>query len=305
MKFIIKNRLLHYSFCLFFVLLLGSSQAQNLEALLEKESENEKIPVTATFKSTRIINLHSIKTTGKGVLDFRIFHRFGQIDEGAYDLFGLDDASIRLGLEMGITDDLMIGFGRSSFQKTYDGFVKYKILKQTLGESAFPLSLTGLASMTLNTLRYSDRQEQIGYNFTHRLSYTYQAHIARKFGDILALQFSPGIVYRNLAQTAEDENLIYSLGTGGRIQITPGWHFTFEYILVPEGQIESDFQGEEVQNSVSIGCDIETGGHVFQLYLTNSTGMVEPAFIGQTTGDITEGGIHFGFSISRAFQIYN
>jgi len=231
--------------------------------------DEEQTYTSATFKTTRIINMHSVENAAAGVMDFRISHRFGFINTGAYDLFGLDQALMRIGFEYGITDRLMVGMGRSNVNKAYDSFLKYKILRQGSGKHNIPLSVSYFASAVCNTVKWADPNRD-NY-FSSRMQYTHQLLIARKFNNDLSLQLTPTLVHKNLVPTLQDKNDILALGFGGRYKLTQRFSVNGEYIYVLPNQITSTFY-----NSLSLGVDIETGGHVFQLHLTNSTSMLEP-----------------------------
>lgn len=251
---------------------------------------------TATFKGTRVINMHSIENVAEGVLDFRISHRFGFLNTGPYEFFGLDGATLRLGFEYGITDRLMVGLGRSSNNKAFDAFGKFKILRQSSGKKNVPITLSIFSSVVCNTIKWSDPSRD-NY-FSSRLSYTHQLLIGRKFNDSFSLQLTPTLVHRNLVQTAAEKNDVYALGIGGRQKLTKRTSLNAEYFYVMPNQL-----ADKYTNSLSVGFDIETGGHVFQLHFTNSTGMLEPTFVTETVGDWLKGDVHFGFNISRVFTV--
>lgn len=273
----------------------------DLLELLEQEQEEQVVFSIATFKTTRIINGHSIETPSKGVLQFMISHRFGRVNSGSYEFFGLDNATIRLGLHYGINDRFTVGIGRSSFEKTYDAYLKYKLLRQKSGKENFPLSVTLFSSAAAKTIEWSDPLRK---NYTSsRMYYTYQALIARKFNSNFSLQISPTLIHRNLVATTADENDVYAIGAGARQKLSGSLSLNVEYFYVLPDQIISPLYGEEVVNTLSVGLDIETGGHVFQLHLTNSRGMIEKFFITETTGAWDKGDIHFGFNISRVFNV--
>ena len=274
--------------------LLVKTDEEDLLSLLG--ADEEQTYTTATFKTTRIINMHSVENAAAGVMDFRISHRFGFINTGAYDLFGLDQALMRIGLEYGITDRLMVGMGRSNVNKAYDSFLKYKILRQGSGKRNIPISVSYFASAVCNTVKWSDPNRD-NY-FSSRMQYTHQLLIARKFNSDLSLQLTPTLVHKNLVPTLQDKNDILAMGFGGRYKLTQRFSVNGEYIYVLPNQITSTFY-----NSLSLGVDIETGGHVFQLHLTNSTSMLEPGFITESVGQWKNGGIHFGFNVSRVFTV--
>ena len=270
--------------------------SQNIDDILELESTNSSTVVTGTFNGTRIMNGQSIETRQKGVLEFLIQHRFGTLNSGWYELFGLDQSNIRFGLEYSITNDLAIALGRSSFEKTFDGYVKYKILKQTTGVKSKPISLAFFGSATEKTLK--DYEPDDKPTFEDRLAYTSQLLIARKFSPSFSFQFTPTYIHFNTVPTHEDPNDIFALGFGARIKVSKHISINGEYYynLNP-------FESIETTNSLAVGIDIETGGHIFQIILTNSRSMLEKGFIAETTGDFFNGDIHLGFNISRDFYL--
>jgi hypothetical protein len=270
--------------------------AQNdlLDLLEEVEEKPDNELIEATFKGTRLINGHSIETRDKGTLEFIISHRFGTINTGAYELWGLDQSNIRLALEYAASDRLMIGLGRSSFQKTYDGFVKYQLFRQQSGKNNIPFTMTLLSSMTIETLRRFDFEP----TFTQKLAFAHQLLIARKFNSKLSLQVSPTIVQYNLIEANENRNFISAVGIGGRYKLTQRLTINAEYY--PQLFSKSDL----FRDAFAVGVDIETGGHVFQLQFTNATAMIETAFVGETSNNFFQGDVHFGFNIVRAFQLH-
>lgn len=274
--------------------------------MLEKENPEKPTPVYATFKSTRVINLQSNETMKKKHLDFRIQHRFTPLDfseannYGAYNLFGLDGAVLRLGLEYGITDKLMVGVGRSTVGKTYDFMAKYKIVQQTTkGKKSMPFSLNYFGNMGISTLAWSaPSRENL---FTSRLSFVNQLIITKKFNDHVSIIVSPTLVHYNLVDSAKNPNDIFALGIGGSFKISRSARFNIEYIPRLNGR---DAFNKMYYDAFAIGLDIETGGHVFQLHFTNASGLIEQQFIARTTDELNSvGKLRFGFNISRTFSM--
>jgi len=270
------------------------AQVDLLDALDKDNPVPTDEPVTATFKGTRIITGHSIENMRKRHLDFLISHRFGKINDGGYNFFGLDQASIRLGLEYGLTDRLMIGLGRSSYQKTFDTFLKYKLLRQTTEKT--PLSISIFASAARNTLRYNATDSKY-LTDADKMSYTTQILIARKFSESFSLQITPTIVHRNLVDSSNQHNNTFACGISGRYKLSRRISFNVEYFYVLPSSKDPN-----THNNFSMGFDIETGGHVFQLHFTNSRSMIERGFISETTGSWGKGDIFYGFNISRTFS---
>jgi len=286
----------------------AASAQEDLLSLLGEDSTTVEY-TTASFKATRVINGSSIENTAHGVLDFRISHRFGYVSSGRPEFWGLDQAYIRLGLDYGVTDRLMVGIGRSSYQKTVDGFFKYKILRQCDQGCTMPITLSFASGMSVTTLA-ADKLPwyEVGRTdyFTHRLGYYFQAIVGRKFSESLTLQLMPGLVHRNLVKTSAEKNDVINIGAAGRYKITKRMAINAEYYYVLPDQLAEPVTptDPEYHNSLSLGLDIETGGHVFQLHLTNSFPMYERGFITETTGDWLDGDISIGFNISRVFTVH-
>ena len=272
-------------------------QDVDLSELMESDKPKEDKPARTegTFYATRIINGQSIEQLPSGILDLRISHRFGQINEGLYSLFGLDNASMRMGVDYGVTDHLMIGLGRSTFQKQLDAFFKYRILSQTVNDRV-PISLSFSSTIMLNTLKWENPNRK--NLFSSRLYYAHQLLIARKFSSATSLQIMPTVVHYNLVPSSNNPSDLLSIGIGGRQRITKRVSLNAEYYYqLPNSRFPN------TRNSLSLGLDIETGGHVFQLHVTNSRGMTERTFINETVGRWDKGDLLFGFNISRVFSL--
>jgi len=253
---------------------------------------------TASFKSNRIINLHSIENTAPGVLDFTISHRFGSVKNGVYDIFGLDAAQMRLGFDFGLSDRLAVGVGRSNNQKIIDGYAKYKVLRQRNPKGEMPVSLSVVLGMGMSTQRFSDPNRN--NLFSSRLYYNSQLLLARKFSEGFTLQLTPTWIHRNLVATSAETNDVIAFGVGARQKITKRLSLNAEFIYVLPDQL-----GSQYTNSASIGVDIETGGHVFQLHFTNSQGMNEKTFVTETSDKWSDFAVHFGFNLSRVFTLWS
>jgi opacity protein-like surface antigen len=292
-----KNRIFTAIFVTgLFILNSIAVSGQDLDALLEKEVKPEKILATATFKSTRIVNGHSIERMKKRQLEFRISHRFDQLNTGASNLYGLDYGKIHFALEYGLTDWLEIGVGRGSEDKTFDGFGKVSILRQSSGAKFMPVHLSYLSSAEY----VSSNLNPLMTTSASRMSFVQQLLIARKFNESLSLQLSPTFIHRNQVPLETDKNDLFALGAGARYKISKRIALNVEYFYVYRANAGA--LPVTYHNPLGIGIDIETGGHVFQIMLTNSQSMREAGFIGKTTGNWGDGGIHLGFNISRVFS---
>tara|TARA_B110000879_G_scaffold206591_1_gene288863 strand:+ start:257 stop:1111 length:855 start_codon:yes stop_codon:yes gene_type:complete len=281
-------------YLIIFAFLVSSSIAaqDDLFSLLGDDTSSQE--VRATFKGTRVINGQSIELPSKGDLQFVIEHRFGTINSGAYELWGLDQSQMRMSFDYGITNNIAIGVARNSFQKTYEASVKSKLLKQKF-QNGSPISITSYHAIFANSIHWAKPERE--NLFSSRLSYAHQVMIARKFNQSFSLQLTPTHIHRNLVELESINNDYLALGLGGRYKLTKRVSLNAEYFH----QLERP--NENFTNSLSLGFDIETGGHVFQLHITNSQGMFERAFIGETTGKWSEGNLYFGFNISRVFGL--
>ena len=268
-------------------------KAQDTDLLkLAGSDSTGKQRVTMAFKSSRVINQHSMEFIPKKGLDFRILHRFGPINSGFENFYGLDEANFRFGFDYGLGKSLTIGIGRSNVNKEWDGFIKYRPVWQTEGGS--PVSLVWVSGMTVNTTPWT-QPDRKNY-FSSRLGFYHELIIGRKFSQGVTFQMTPVFVHRNLVDSAHVENDTWALGFGGRIKMTKRTAFVFDYHAILAGKQPGTY------NPLSLGVDIETGGHVFQLHVSNATGMNEKAFLTNTTDDFWSGDIRFGFNISRMFN---
>lgn len=287
----------NYTFA-FFLLCCGTHAIaqDDLLKMLDQETAKDKKPelTTATFKTTRLMNGHTVENVAPGVLDLRISHRFGPINSGPYEFWGLDQASMRLGFDYGISKRLMVGVGRSTYQKQYDGFMKFKILRQAGG--GMPVTASLMSSMMMKTLHFTDPNRPNYY--TSQLYFANQLLIAKKISEGLSLQLMPTMIHYNLVTESTTPNDILAIGGGGRLKLTKRVSLNAEYYYQLPGH-----KLPGTTNSLSIGFDIETGGHVFQLLFTNSVGMTERTFIAETTGKFFNGDVRFGFNISRVFTV--
>lgn len=280
------------------ILLSFAAEAQqDLLNELDKSALPSTDYTTATFKGTRLVNGQTVETKGKGALEFIFAHRFGPVNGGWYELFGLDQAYTRLGLEYGITDRLGAGFGRNAVDKTIDTYLRYKLTRQSSGVVNMPVTITAFGIAAVKT---SPKKEDATYDiqFQDRLSYTTQLLIARKVNSKLSLQLMPSLVHKNTVDKSIENNNQAALGFGGRFKVSRSVALTTEYYYrfdVPSAN--------PYYNPLGFGIDIETGGHVFQLVMTNSQGLTERAYLTETSDNFWNGGIHLGFNVTRTFQL--
>jgi hypothetical protein len=285
------------------ILFFHSAKSQDWASGLDSLSDDgEKDYAIATFKTTRLIDQHTIETVGPNTLDFRISHRFGPVNSAAYNFWGLDGpANIRLSLEYSPDGRFMFGVGRSSYEKMFDGFLKYKLLRQTTNNS-MPLTLTLFAGGYYTSLK-DNNAEANGYNkyeyTSSRLSYCFEAMFGRKFTPSFSFQIAPWFVHYNLVDNITDKNDAYGVAALFRLKFSKRSAITGEYAY----RINDYSPSVKYYDSMSFGYELETGGHVFQIHFTNSFGLIESQFFPHTDSQWNNMGIRLGFNISRVFTM--
>ena len=257
---------------------------------IDVESESSTT-VSYVFKGLKIINFESTNLVGKGGFYFLVSHRFGSVKNGFENLFGLDEAVTHLNFIYGLTEGINLSASRSSNQKIYELASKFRIIKQS---ERFPFSVVGYTSVLANTALSTDNLPKL--EFKHRLSYVAQLLISRKVNNKLSLQFTPTFFHDNYVANDFQDNSQFGLIFGGRYKIGKRWSFNLEY-----GTHLNRAKNSLYNNPFSLGFDLETGGHVFQLHFTNSQFMNANGVMGNSTGDWSEGDFYFGFNISRSF----
>jgi hypothetical protein len=246
------------------------------------------------FKGTKVVNSESVEMPDNGVLQFMIQHRFGTLNSGFYNFYGLDNSQVRMSLAYGINDRLSIGIGRSSSLKAIDSNLKYQLFRQSKGNKTFPLTICLNSSIVFKQYFKSTSENSI-FLLSDQFSYSHQLLIARKINRKFSIQLSPTLVHYNLLSIDQFNNDLYSIGYGLRYKLSNRISVNLESF--------SQFNSQNKINPISIGFDVETGGHVFQFHLSNSAFMINRAFIHETYDLWSEGSIYFGFNISRVFTV--
>lgn len=284
--------------CCFIILVLfiSSLNAQTTDDPFDQlgDWDDTQSMAIKTFRSTKIVNMPSVEIPYQGELIFNIGHRFGNIRSGIYQMFGLDLATIRLGFDYGINPWLGAGVGRSTFEKTYDAYLKFRIVTQE-GRTNSSVSLNYYISASQATVRdfYPPGKD----NFSGRLNLVQSLMLSRKFSENISLQLNPIFLRSNyLTEIQGPANNLF-MGFATRIRLTPMTHLNMEYIF------EMVDSGVDNTNPLSLGFDIETGGHVFQLFFSNTQGIFDKAYLVNTNGSWQDGDIFFGFTITRIFYL--
>lgn len=248
--------------------------------------------ISSVFKGLKIINMESTKLAAKKDFYFVISHRFGSVKSGIKDLFGLDNSNIRFSFVYGFSDWLNVGISRSSFNKTYDAHLKYRLIQQEKGK--FPVTIVGFNSIELNTnldkINYPKLEEK------HRYAYAHELLISRKFNEKFSLEIAPIYLHQNFVENDNQDNSQFIMGFGSRYKISKRITINVEYHAHMNRVAKSQFS-----NPLSLGVDIETGGHVFQLHISNARLMNESGYLTNAAGNWGKGDVYFGFNIWRVF----
>jgi len=281
-----------------FIISRGIAQTDTLRGHPQKSESIKTTYIQGTFKTTRLVIGQSSEIPPMGNALFLVSHHFGALNSGYQNLFGLKETATRIGAEYGALNWFGFGVGLNTYNNTWDGFVKFKILRQSKGKKKMPVTLSAFAGTAIYTTKWTDT-ERTNYA-SSRMSYAFQLELARKFGKWVSLQIMPSLVHKNLVATKDDHNDIFTLGAGGSFCVSQKVSFSLEYHHIFPGQVVST----KAYDSFSVGVDILTGGHVFQIFLTNSTPEFEEAILTETVDQWQTGGIFLGVNISRFFTLY-
>lgn len=273
---------------LFFLFPLLSFSQTDLLSGVETPSTKEK--VTSAFKALKIVNLESTKLAAKGDLYFVVAHRFGSIKDGFEGFYGLDNANTQIKFIYGLTNGLNVSAARSEF--AYDFATKYMLLPQI--KDGFPVTIAGFNSLSINNTLKESLYPKL--EFKDRLTYVAQLLISRKFSEKLSLEIVPSFFHQNFVDDVDQSNTQYAIGFGGRYKFAKRWSLNMDYAAHLNRAANSLYK-----NPLSIGFDLETGGHVFQMHFTSSQAIDEAGYLGRTTGDWRKGDIFFGFNLARVF----
>lgn len=280
----------------------ASGQDDLLQIAMQNHTESN-LKEIATFKTTKLINLHTNETVHKRTLDFRVGHRFGNIGTGSHGgihtFYGLDASTdIRIAFEYGLTDRLMAGVSRSKRNENYEGLIKFRALEQTI-DNKIPVAITLFANTAIAGIR---DPEGLFPKTTDRMSYAFQVILARKFSDKASVVLIPTLLHRNFIFNPEDKNDLMSLGFGGRFKFTRSSSVVFDYCYHFD-KLRRPGNDNGYYAALGAGVEIETGGHVFTVMFTNASGIIENDFIPNTSDSWSKGGFKFSFNISRNFKL--
>ena len=273
---------------LVFLLPLLTYAQDDLLSSIDTTMTKEK--VASAFKGLKIVNLESTKLAAKGDLYFIVAHRFGSVKDGFEGFYGLDNANTQIKFVYGLSERLNVGAARSEL--AYDFSAKYTLFDQV--KDGFPVAIVGFNSLAINNKLKESMYPKL--KFENRLIYVTQLLISRKFSEKLSLELVPTFFHENFVENAKQSNSQYAIGFGGRYKLTKRWSLNMDYAAHLNRASDSMYK-----NPLSIGFDLETGGHVFQLHFTSSQGIHEAGYLGKTTGDWTKGDVYFGFNLARVF----
>ncbi len=276
-----------------------------------------KDTITPTWNDVRIINSPTTKTAPPHFLDVYFMHRFGNMGEasngGAHSLYGFDVASdIVVGFDLGLSKRLMVGFSRSKQQEMLDFYGKYKILYQKKGGSPFSMAISediGFIPQDTSTFYKGSNIPTSRRNFYDRFDYLTQLIIDTRINKHISLEIIPTLCHRNhVIETSNsnngafDANDIPAIGAGGRYMITKQLGIVADYYYIIS-KFRMNNPDQAYYNSLSLGIEVFTGGHVFEINLSNASGLLGNTLIPSTTDTWTKGGFKLGFTIMRAFGV--
>jgi len=272
--------------CLFLVT-MSYSQDDLLKSL--DSTQVEDTYSTATFKALQLVTLQTTKMAAKKEFYFVVSHRFGSVKDGFDSFFGLDNATTKLGGIYGVTDWLSVSLSRHTLNKMYETGLKYRMARQS---DNFPVDIVGYSVADINT--FLEKEQYPRLEFKDRMTYVQQLLISRKIGQKLSLELVPSFIHKNLYNPDIERDNQFSFGGGGRYKITKRLSVNLEYM-------HNFDKPEFYKNPLSVGLDVETGGHVFQLIFTNSQSMSESGYLTNAGGDWGKGDFFFGFNLYRVF----
>lgn len=278
---------------LLFAFNLASAQDDLLNQLDVAIPEGKEIE-TAAFKGLQICNMQSTKMTSRGEWYMIVSHRFGDLTKGFDNFFGLDDANTEIGGIYGVADWLYLGGSRHTLDKIYELTAKYKLVNQL--KEGFPVTIVGYNTMDINSKL--DKDLVPGLEFNNRLAFSTQLLVSRKFSESFSFQLNPIYIHKNLYEFELEEKNDFFIGSGARYKISKRMSINLEY-AARLNRVEGN--SSTFQNPLTVGLDIETGGHVFQLVFSNSQSLNDVAFLSKPAGDWSGGPIYFGFNLYRVF----
>lgn len=275
---------------LLLVLLLPFVSFAQEDLLAGMDSVPKNQTVESAFKALKIVNLESTKMAAKGELYFVVAHRFSSVKDGFEGFFGLDNAVTQIKFLYGLNSWLTVGAARSEL--AYDFSAKYSIMRQM--KNGFPVSIVGFNSLGFNNTMKESNYPRM--KFSDRIIYVGQILVSRKFSKRLSLELAPTFFHENFVENDFQSNSQYAIGIGGRYKLTDRLSLNIDYAAHLNRTSTSIYK-----DPLSIGVDLETGGHVFQMHFTSSQGIHEAGYLGHTTGDWTKGDVFFGFNLVRVF----
>ncbi len=267
---------------------------EDLLSQLDSVKSNEKQIETAAFKALQIGNMQSTKLAAKGEWYMLVSHRFGDLSNGLDNFFGLDEAMTKFGGIYGVTNWLNFGASRQTHNKIYELTAKYKMANQEV--NGFPVTIVGYNTMDINTALKKELYPNI--KFTDRLAFSTQLLVSRKVNEKFSVELGLINVYKNLYDDTVEQQNVFSVASGLRYKVAKRMSLNLEYAA---RVITSEKASNPYHNPLTLGLDIETGGHVFQLVFSNSQPMNDVAVFSGASGDWTKGKVYFGFNMYRTF----
>ncbi|MFT4604539.1 MAG: hypothetical protein ACI9W4_001271 [Rhodothermales bacterium] len=282
-------------FSLFGVILFALTWT-SASAQMSRQRADPNRPVDELFWAPTVIGTASVTNLNAGDLNYTIKHAFGLVSSGIENLYGLDGAAnIRFGIDYGVTDWLSLGVGRSRFDKVYDFKAKANLLRQTVSGSS-PLEIAVMGDAGITTV-------ENGFEFSDRLSYAGMVMFGRRFSDKLAVQISPMVSHLNTVfiERAADGSILAEENTHFGVALAANFKLNELFAVLVEYVPVIGDRSDGTTDALSVGLDIETGGHVFQLFFTSSDWLTEQHMLARNNDDFLSGDFRWGFNVNRVF----
>ncbi|HKL67636.1 MAG TPA: DUF5777 family beta-barrel protein [Bacteroidales bacterium] len=269
------------------------------------QEEEEDYPVMYTFETSILADNQTVMTPYKGMMEFEIHHRFGLVTNGHQSLFGIySPSNIRLGLNYGVTDRLMIGAGATKDLNFWDLQGKYAILQQT-ESGAMPVSLSYYGNIGVEARADNNFGPSEEFKFYHKMSYFHQLIVARKFSETISLQLAPTFIWFNAVETGYN-NANFGLHAGGKWTFVPTHSLIFEYDYLftppdtdPDGDGTDNF--ERTLPQIVVGWEKGTATHAFQLFFANYKAIIGQRNFVYNKNDFWEGEFLVGMNVTVRF----
>ncbi len=288
------TQVLFFTFVLF-LLTLSCVQAQDEDTKddTKKEEQSDKKPAKPAFESAQLMDLQSVLVPTAKTFEFNIQHRFGTVENGISDVYGMyGTANIRLGFSYTPMKNLSVGFGYTKFKHQLDLNLKYSILRQRKDWS-IPVSVTYFGNTAMDTRENDNIEKDV-----HRLSFYHELSIATRLNSKISLQVTPSFTHYNAVDSLYKNDMI-AVAIAGRYKFSPQGSIMISYVQQLTNHSDPNFT---LRPGFTIGYEVATSGHAFQIFFTNFQGILPQENISYNTYDFFKGEFLIGFNITRLWN---